>query len=135
MDENISSWTLLSVVESMKTSAQDSWHSKPDVTLIYKEGGVFVGNMLKEWTYCCSFCELEYARMDEATEEEDDCLSEAEARERQLFAKKKSRSKSLPINSLLDPRRQTLLKLKLQKQQQQQQQQQQGADDQQERVL
>ena len=46
-------------------------------------------------------------------DDDDDCLSDGEARERQHFAKKKSRSKSLPNNSLLDPRRQTQLKMKL----------------------
>ena len=55
-------------------------------------------------------------------EENHENLSDREEKERQLFAKKKSRSKSLPNNSLIDPRRQTQLKLKLQHLQQQQQQ-------------
>jgi hypothetical protein len=54
-------------------------------------------------------------------EENQENLSDREEKERQLFAKKKSRSKSLPNNSLIDPRRQTQLKLKLQHLQQQQQ--------------
>ena len=64
--------------------------------------------------------------MDQQHNDDDDdaCLSDGEARERQHFAKKKSRSKSLPNNSLLDPRRQTQLKMKLQHLQMQQQQQQ-----------
>ncbi len=52
-------------------------------------------------------------------------LNDREEREGELFAKKKSRSKSLPNNSLVEAKRQTLLKLKLQQVQQHQQQQQQ----------
>jgi hypothetical protein len=63
---------------------------------------------------------LSYQKMEEENHEN---LSDREEKERQLFAKKKSRSKSLPNNSLIDPRRQTQLKLKLQHLQQQQQQQ------------
>ena len=48
-------------------------------------------------------------------------LDDREEREGELFAKKKSRSKSLPNNSLVEAKRQTLLKLKLQQVQQQQQ--------------
>jgi hypothetical protein len=62
---------------------------------------------------------LSYQKMEEENHEN---LSDREEKERQLFAKKKSRSKSLPNNSLIDPRRQTQLKLKLQHLQQQQQQ-------------
>jgi hypothetical protein len=48
-------------------------------------------------------------------------LDDREEREGELFAKKKSRSKSLPNNSLVEAKRQTLLKLKLQQVQQHQQ--------------
>ena len=48
-------------------------------------------------------------------------LDDREEREGELFAKKKSRSKSLPNNSLVEAKRQTLLKLKLQQVQQQHQ--------------